>query len=463
MLSKSKTRLYSLIFLVAATLGAAPMAYNVIVDPYRMHGLFDLGLDKERIATKKHGQLYKAIEYPRLKSSYLVLGDSRARALRNKLFHQVGFTDMYNFAYSGGTLPEMVETFWYAAEHADLKGVVLSVPLRMMTTDYYGDKNLVPEAIRMANTPFSYYRSLFVAETGTAILEKHYPDEIELARTAFDAIANPIGEANAGEPDAVELLGTCMQMCRSSDASIGNGTGRYRQITTPIPLEPFELPAQGTEFVDSLEGFFIGADDDDSSLNEIADSDEITAPPKAIASTYNRVEEAKWDRQIEKAGRNDWQDFAYSEHYVRMLEDIVEYSNENGIKVAFFIPPTHTDMQQRLVDFDMTAMSISHRKRMAALAPVFDFDLPNETTNDRSNFTDGYHFRNLTANGIAYELMRYFGADEKTVKLIEKRRKEKGENILCPINANDPGVVLPGSTPARLGNKCIVWGEPSDA
>lgn len=461
MMSKLRTRIYSAIFAGVAALGAVPLAYNAVVDPYRMHGLFDLGLAKEKIATKKHGQLYKAIEYPRLKSPYLVLGDSRARALRNKLFHQVGFTDMYNFAYSGGTLPEMVDTYWYAVEQADLKGIVLSVPLRMMTTDYYGHKNLVPEAIRMADSPMSYYQSMFVAETATEVLEKHFPDQVGLVRTAVNAVTSPISSANAAEGTKIETLGYCMRACRSLDVDRATGVavdpfylGRDvdGEIDLPISLIPGNIDVVGGD-VDDLDVVTPNLD-----TPEVARD---TTPPPVLSVPDDP--ESKWGRQIEKAGRNDWQDFVYSEDYFEKVREVVEDAQARGIKVALFIPPTHTDMQQRLIDFDMTAMNMAHRHRMAELAPVFDFDLPTVVNGDQSKFTDGYHFRASIANGISFELMRYFGAEEDTLKLIQKRRKKIGEGINCPIFRSDNGTMLPGTPTARMGNGCIVWGDTNDA
>ena len=196
----SHFRRSAIVLAVALGVGVLPGLFNVVVDPYRMHGLFDLGLAKKKIAILKHGPLYKVIEYRRRKNGYLLFGDSRGRALREKLFHELGFTDYYNFAYSGGTIAEAIDSFWYAVEHAEVKGAAIEVPLRSMDAKFSGGKNQMPEAVRLRERPLRYFGNLFVADTGLTILEKQYPERMaEAILAALDDPELPDGRIRAAD------------------------------------------------------------------------------------------------------------------------------------------------------------------------------------------------------------------------------------------------------------------------
>ena len=108
---KLKPKLYTAALTVTACLALAPVAFNGVVDAYNHNQIVDLGLDKTEISVKAHYPLYKMIEYPRIKAPTIVLGDSRARALQDKYWQELGRDDVYNFAYGGATVFEIYDTF----------------------------------------------------------------------------------------------------------------------------------------------------------------------------------------------------------------------------------------------------------------------------------------------------------------------------------------------------------------
>lgn len=222
----SQYRLCAYILCVALAIGVLPGLFNIIVDPYRMHGLFDLGMDKKKIATRNHGPLFKIIEYPRQKQGYLLFGDSRSRALRNKLFHELGFTDFYNFAYRGGTMAETIDSFLYALEHAEIKGIAIGVPLRSMSKKFSKGKNQVPEAVEMRDRPTRYFTSNLVADTGIEMLDKHYPKGMDRIRTALNGIYQlfPFAPGAANAEDNIEIrAGYCTKVCSAISNSLWEG------------------------------------------------------------------------------------------------------------------------------------------------------------------------------------------------------------------------------------------------
>ena len=92
---------------IALAAGLAPTAFNAIVDPYELNDAFELDLNKQRISEKAHYPLWKFAHYPDDGADTVILGDSRARALRDKYWHELGLKGAYNFAYGGATIHEI--------------------------------------------------------------------------------------------------------------------------------------------------------------------------------------------------------------------------------------------------------------------------------------------------------------------------------------------------------------------
>jgi len=456
-----KTTLFSFrwsaaILTIALAIGIAPGLFNFIVDPYRMHGLFDLGLEKKKIATKKHGPLYKVIEYPRLKSSYVLFGDSRSRALRDKLFHELGFGEYYNFAYSGGTIAETIDSFWYAVEQGNLKGAAIGVPLRSMDEKFSRGKNQVPEALRILANPMSYYANMFVADTGISVLEKQHPETMSRVRGLVENLLRlaPMapGPANAEEVSVDPNF--CTAVCATASQRLWSldGLGPDRRIVTGRNIDLL-LDGRTSVLPRSPIADFVTDAGSQSSKPETTEMPTVIEPkPK---------KDRAWEKRIEKGGRNDWKAFTYSETYYNGLKEIAEFAKANNIDLVFFIPPAHADMQTQIGKWRRNDINLEHRRRMAALGPVLDYDVPSEQTLDRKKFTDPYHFKAPIARAMAMDLMTHFDAEEKVMKKIAKRRKntKKVADIRCPSGTDDPiAVALPGAVPAYMGRGCIMWG-----
>ena len=147
--SKKSIRRYALALAAAFTIGLTPFAFNLVVDPYDMNGAVDLDLDKFKISEQAHYPLWKMIHYPKDGAELVILGDSRARALREKIWVNLG-EDAFNFAYGGATIQEIYSTFLHVKESSPkLKTLVVSLPLRSFDLKHRGGLNRVPEAIRL--------------------------------------------------------------------------------------------------------------------------------------------------------------------------------------------------------------------------------------------------------------------------------------------------------------------------
>ncbi len=130
---KIKGLFYVLIIFLGFILGLSPVVLNYVVDPYNMNKVFDLNINKEKLSLKSHYPLWKIINYPKETTDTLILGDSRALALKDKYWHQLKLNKAYNFAYGGATIDEIYDTFQHIKSNKSIKNIVLGIQLRSLS------------------------------------------------------------------------------------------------------------------------------------------------------------------------------------------------------------------------------------------------------------------------------------------------------------------------------------------
>lgn len=414
-----KPKLYATVIALTAGLALLPMAFNVVIDAFNHNRWVNLDLDKENISVKAHYPLYKMIEYPRIKAPTVILGDSRARALQDKYWQELGREDVYNFAYGGATVYEIYDTFKYLTETVKLETLIVSLPLRSMDSRFKGAMNRVPEAIRIANNPFSYYSNWFVAKTGVSLVSERYP---EIASALTSLSFNPVPSAKAASflgPDKLtveELLDPAL--CDECALKRPNG----------LPLVPAVLLRSGA-----------GLGPWAAYWPEI---------------TLHRDLPQLFAKQVGTNGAADWRQFRQSDDLWTMVEEIADWSQKNNVKLIFMIPPTITEMQRRINDFGLKSENHRFRERLSAMAPVVDFDYDTPFTQNLKNFTDAYHFSSSPARRIVGELMMLIDQDPGRQALAIKRRGD----VACPHSDKDTlRSHSEGSVELIEGQSCRIW------
>jgi len=414
-----KPKLYTAALAVSALVATAPIAFNVVVDAYDYNRMIDLDLDKKEISVKAHYPLYKMIEYPRVNAPTVVLGDSRARALQDRYWHEAGRDDVYNFAYGGATVYEIYDTFRYLTENADIETLIVSLPLRSMDARFKGGMNRVPEAIELASDPFGYYTNWFVAKTGWQLLEDRYP-------VLDGAIENvslwPVSSARAAEFGAFETL--------SVEALLDPALCEECLLATPNGT--LVLPAV-------FRGHGVGLGRWAGFWPEI---------------TIDRDLPNLFAKQVGTNGAADWRRFKQSDELWAMVEDMAAWSAENEVTLIFLIPPTISEMQRRINDFGLTAANHKFRERLSTLAPVVDLDFDTPFTRDLENFTDAYHFGSRPARRIVAELALLLGGDGDGAAAPKGAR----EGLACPVTKNDiTQTHQEGTLQLIEGTSCRLW------
>ncbi|MEM9632475.1 MAG: hypothetical protein AAGA50_14180 [Pseudomonadota bacterium] len=414
-----KSGFFSAALAATALFALAPVAFNLVIDAYDRNDLFALGLDKREISVKAHYPLYKMIEYPKVKAPTVILGDSRARALQDKYWQELGRTDVYNFAYGGATVYEIYETFKYLRDTSKLETLIVSLPLRSMDKRFKGGMNRVPEALALANDPFAYYTNWFVAKVGWQLLQDKFPGSLP----TLDMVSlSPVNAAQAADFNAVAPL--------SVEALLDPALCEDCTLTTMY--QPLRLPVSRRHH-----GWGYG--------QWAAYWPEINLTrdlPRLFA------------KQVGTNGAADWRRFKQSEDLWAMIEEIAEWCDRNGVKLVFVIPPTISEMQRRISDFGLARANHDFRERLSGLGPVVDLDFDAEFSRNIENFTDAYHFGSGPARRIVGELLLLIEDDDNRIAAATERR----EDLVCPISPKDTTRSHRAGTLELLeGKSCRIW------
>ena len=264
----------------------------VFVDPYNIlrkeHDLKYKKL-KSQISYKINYPLYKLQEYNYNPTDIIILGDSRAKKLNSNFFELVTGEKTMNLAYGGGTIPEIVETFWIANKIHKLKRIYIGVNFNLYNA--LNCKNRVIEANMIRESLISYLTSKYCIKSTLLIL---------------------------------------------------------KSIATSKQIEIEKPPFSKEEF---------------------------------------------WEHQLNVAGPNYFRDYKYPSQYYKDLIKISEYCSQHEIKLIYFIPPTHIDLQDEIRNCGREKENERFIKDLKSLGDeMYDFNYPNDITMNTQNFSDPYHF-----------------------------------------------------------------------
>ncbi len=420
-------KLYLAALAATMALGAFPVALNLVVDPYDRLGGLPLGLAKKKISEKAHYPLWKIIAHSRKRPpETIILGDSRARALRDKYWSETGIKRAFNFAYGGATIHEIHETFRYLKTLPKPKNLVVGIQLRSFDPAHKSGMNRVPEAIRLANNPVKYFSSWFVTRISWRHVQNKYPRQLAAVKPLVPSLVAPAKAADLGTPGRTSL-GTLLQpdVCFRC---------RLPEQTEPAAYPPYGLGR----------GYRYGFGRDAGLWHDIS---------------IDRQLPARFEKQVRKNGRSDWKRFRFSEDLWAKIAEIADWSNANGVNLVFVIPPTIVEMQARLAEFGRADLDRGLRLRLADLAPVVDLDFDNPFTRDLANFKDAYHFTAPAARNIVGEVSQLLTSSEDVRKAALKARS----GIACPTNVQAVSRELnDGIIKMTEGSNCRIWRRAND-
>ena len=191
--------LYGMLMCVTALAGMGPALLTYAIDPYEMFSGTSQPKPYGELAEKSHYPLWKFTHFDG-KADTIILGDSRARALRDKYWHEFGATGAYNFAYGGGTIPEIYATFKAIRSNPNLKNLVVGIQLRSFDESHKGGMNRVPEAIKATASSVSYLKNWFVARKSWDFFLRRNEVTIDTAAKFVPQLISSAKAADMGRP-----------------------------------------------------------------------------------------------------------------------------------------------------------------------------------------------------------------------------------------------------------------------
>jgi hypothetical protein len=356
------------------------------------------------------------------------LGDSRARALKHKFWHQLGLKNTYNFAYGGATIYEIYDTFQIVKNSPQLKTLVISVPLRSFDPNHKKGLNRVPEAIHLSQNNLDYYSNWFVSRISARLLANKYGKQYEfLARLN----GNIVGSARAGTLPGIKSVAYTEKENKENCMNC-----QLPQNISPS-VHSIMIPRNNFHYSNSL-GVW------QSLWLPINSSRELTGVFRS---------------QVSKNSKSDWRTFEFSEDLWKYFEEIAHWCSKNNVQLMFTIPATILEMQKTITDYGFGPLNHQLRMRLANLAPVLDFDFNSPLTRNVSLFTDAYHFDYRAAKGIIGEMAQFVSDDQKVIAKAIKRRGD----ITCPQSyAETKRVVTDQHIEVLEGISCRIWRKVDD-
>lgn len=279
------------------------MALVVFIDPYNYFSVSKAVVNdevKKSISNKISNPLYELVGFEKNPSPYILLGSSQTGLLTAAVIKEYTGKDFQNMSYGGGTLPELIATFWELDKHMALKEVYIGVSFIDFNGSQY--RNRIPEALKIKANFLSYVFSKSALESTFLILKS----QILNSKVAI------------GKPD---------------------------------------MP-----------------------------------------------EEAFWKFQLDVTANRFYKNHSYPVNYYESLKKIAASCKAKNIKLVFFIPPSHIDLQNKVQEFNLQKEEDQFKEDLKKLADVYDFNYPNAITNERTNFSDPFHIVNKTAREVIEEL-----------------------------------------------------------
>ncbi len=430
--NKPKQKHYLSMLGTVFALGAMPAVLNLTVDPYQMFSIKDRPTAINDIAEKAHYPLWKLAKFRRGNHDTIILGDSRARALRDKYWHELRIPNALNLAYGGGTIPEVYSTFSAIKSDPAIKNLIIGIQLRSFDEDHKKGMNRVPEAIKLVRHKLDYLKNWNVFQTTLQMFEKENEAIIsQYGSLVSQANASPLGKE--GKTTLSKLLEP--DVCFGCDLPAGllsikqpamhnryslPGSYRYNKITWGS-----DTPSYNWE---KYQGFY------------------------EIENLVQNLPE-KFERQVLKNGQADWRGFELSQKYWAHFEEIGAWAKTENKNLIFVIPPTIANLQNTIQSNGLGKINHQLRIKLAELGTVIDLDYPNKLTNTAANFTDAYHFNSKVARQIVGQVIPLITKNKEAISKALKRQK----NLKCNSASSQNSNQVTKKVRFSAGKNCRVW------
>ncbi|MEO9459629.1 MAG: hypothetical protein ABJE63_00730 [Lentilitoribacter sp.] len=429
---------YTIALCAAFTAGAIPAGLVFGVDPYEVFRPTDRTTKIQDIAEKAHYPLWKLAKYQQGQFDTIILGDSRARSLRDKYWHELGVDNALNLAYGGGTIPEIYSTFQVIKDDPAVKNLVVGIQLRSFDEDHKGDMNRVPEAEYIVNNRTEYLKNWSIFKTAWKMMsveEKETFDNFDAFAKKFSmaAKADELAAMTIFDPSDPQVDVDCFDCDLKSELNRLTVSERYQILDKNLSFRAdLTTPIRTSITIENW-----------SEVSHLYSTSNTLVPlPKKMAN------------QVTRNAKSDWVGFEFSSRYWSYITEISHWAEQNNKNLIFVIPPTIEDMQRTISIYGMEKSSHEFRMKLAKLGTVIDFDYSNDLTKQIDNFSDAYHFKSTIAKKIVGEITGFISVDPAARKLAIKR----SDLINCsPSEINEKSTKVIDKIALTNINNCRVW------
>jgi len=113
-----------------------------------------------------------------------------------------------------------------------------------------------------------------------------------------------------------------------------------------------------------------------------------------------------WKYQLENdAVVSYYIEYEYPEYFHEQLVEISNYCKAKNIKLVFFIPPTHTDLQLLTKKYNRVKENQRFIDDLSKIGLLYDFNYPNLITEDSNNFSDPHHLHSVFSDSLTIEIV----------------------------------------------------------
>jgi len=430
--NKTRHIFYPFMLGTAFALGALPAYLNLTVDPYQMFAAKDRPTEVNDIAEKAHYPLWKLAKFKRGAHDTIILGDSRARALRDKYWHELNITNALNLAYGGGTIPEVHSTYSEIKSDPAIRNLIIGVQLRSFDENHKGGMNRVPEAVRLVRHKLKYLKNWNVFKTTLKVLEK----ENEIVINQFGSVISTANAASLGKEGS-----TSLSKLLEPDVCFGCDLPKnLKPLGQPTGYDRYVLPKA---YQHRYRGWSSGSANDDWGNYQ------------GLYQVNFRLENlpSKFERQVRKNGASDWRSFEFSRKYWAQIEEIGAWAKAKNKNLIFVIPPTITNMQNTIHANGLSKLNHLLRIKLAELGTVIDLDFPNKLTGNVDHFNDAYHFNSKIARQIVGQIIPLITNNKDAIGKALKRERD----LKCPNNQQINKTNITNLVGLLEGKNCRLW------
>lgn len=271
-----------------------------LIDPFNFlnkSNLVDTSV-KRSISEEVSPHMYKLLDFEHNPQRNILLGDSRS----NSLYYSLDPSQWANMTYGGGSLKEMIQTFWWVVEKQELDTVLIGINLNLYNKN--NKRFYVEQAIESLKNYFSYSFNRNVFKSSFLILKSNLSKKV------------------------IQLNKTTL----------------------------------------SKEEF--------------------------------------WEEHLNSFPEKFYSNMVYPEDYHSFLIEIADYCDQNDIKLIFWIPPTHTDLQTAIKKYYVDEMDAQFKSDLRSIGELYDYNYPCKVNEEKENFNDPVHFTYEIAVQIRDELLR---------------------------------------------------------